>query len=154
CVFVYDSGVTIFVSMSDMTNWNGSVWGSTTKGTVIAEMTRQGNRIVGKIVLFEPGLGQLQTSLVGEWSDENKIIATLHQFVGNYSVAVVMPQTGRMEGTFDPAEGVITGQWSTDAQRAGKFRMLKIESAQAMLREVDAQRAAQDPTTRLEASGM
>src|ERR1019366_10711491 len=83
--------------MPDQTNWTGSVWGATTKGNVAAEIVRQGNRIGGKIALFEPGLGQLQALLSGEWSDANKITATLHQFTGNYSVAVALPQTGKMD---------------------------------------------------------
>src|ERR1019366_4224468 len=118
--------------MPDQTNWTGSVWGATTKGNVAAEIVRQGNRIGGKIALFEPGLGQLQALLSGEWSDANKITATLHLFTGNYSVAVALPQTGKMDGTFHPTEGVIHGEWSTDTQTAGKFLLIKIEAPQAM----------------------
>jgi hypothetical protein len=118
--------------MADQTNWTGSVWGATTKGTVAAEIMRQGNRIEGKILLFEPGLGQLQALLSGEWSDSNKITATLHQFTGNYSVPVILPQTGSMDGTFEPTESVIAGEWRTDAQTGGKILLVKIEVQQAM----------------------
>ena len=119
--------------MSDQTNWNGSVWGSTTKGTIIAEIIRQGDRIQGKITLFEPGLGQLHALLCGEWSVANSVTATLHQFTGSYNIPVTLPQTGKMEGTFDPTENVITGQWSTGAGTAGKFLLVKMESPQPML---------------------
>ena len=118
--------------MPDVINWNGTVWGSTTKGTVLFEMVRQGARFEGRITLFEPGLGQLQAHVAGEWSNENRITATLNQFTGNYSVPVVLPQTGSMEGTFDPAQAIISGDWNTDAGTAGKFLLVRIEAAQAI----------------------
>ena len=52
--------------------------------------------------------------LVGEGSDADKITAKLHQFTSNYSVAVTLPVNGMMEGTFDPAEDLNNGKWSTD----------------------------------------
>jgi hypothetical protein len=116
--------------MPDTINFNGSVWGATTKGTVFVEMLRQGNHIEGRLCVMEPGLGQLNALLVGEWSGENRITARLNQFTGAYSVPVTLPQTGRMEGAFDPTEGVVNGTWSTDAQTAGKFLLVKIESQQ------------------------
>jgi hypothetical protein len=117
-------------AMPDIVNFSGSVWGENTKGTVFVELLRDGNRIQGRISVVEPGLGQLNALLVGEWSPENKMTATLYQFTGTYSLPVTLPQNGRMDGTFDSAEGVVTGTWSTDAQTAGKFLLVKIENQQ------------------------
>jgi hypothetical protein len=116
--------------MPDTTNWNGTVWGPTTRGTVLLEMVRQGQRFAGKIAVSEPGLGQLQGQLAGEWSNDNKVTAAISQFTGNYSVPVALPQAGKLEGTFDPAQGIITGDWNTDAGTSGKFLLVKIEAAQ------------------------
>lgn len=95
--------------MADVINFNGSVWGATTKGTVLVEMVRQGNHIEGTLCVMEPGLGQLNGLLVGEWSPENRIRATLNQFTGTYGVPVTLPQSGSMEGTYDASEGVVKG---------------------------------------------
>jgi|ERR1039458_2514596 hypothetical protein len=119
--------------MTDILNWNGSVWGATTKGTVFLEMLRTGNHIEGRFCVMEPGLGQLNALFVGEWSADNRIQTTLNQFTGAYSVPVTLPQTGKMEATFDPAEGVMNGTWSTDAQTAGKCLLVKIESQQRQI---------------------
>lgn len=116
--------------MAEQTNWNGSVWGDTTKGTVIAEFSREGNRLEGKILLFEPGLGQLQAKLSGGWSDENEIDAALQEFTGNYNVPVTLPKGGRIWGRFDSGEGVLAGEWETDTPSSGKFLMVKIDAAQ------------------------
>jgi hypothetical protein len=121
--------------MPELTNRNGSVWGATTKGAVFVEMQRQGTHIEGRLCVMEPGLGQLNALLVGEWSAENRITAALNQFAGAYSVPVTLPQTGRMEGAFDPTEGVVNGTWSTDAQTAGKFLLVKIESQQQIVQQ-------------------
>jgi hypothetical protein len=123
--------------MTDILNWNGSVWGPTTKGTVFMEMLRTGNHIEGRLCVMEPGLGQLNALFVGEWSADNGIRATLNQFTGAYSVPVTLPQTGRMEGTFDPAEGVMSGTWNTDAQTLGKFLLVKIESQQQQIVQME-----------------
>ncbi len=90
--------------MTDIINFNGSVWGATTKGTVFMEMLRTGNHIEGRLCVMEPGLGQLNALFVGEWSAENRIRVTINQFTGAYNVPVTLPQTGRMDGTFDPTE--------------------------------------------------
>jgi len=119
--------------MAEQINWNGSVWGSTTKGTVSVSIIRQGGRFEGNLTLFEPGLGQLHANLAGEWTDKNRVTAMLRQFTGNYSIPVTLPQSGTMVGIFDPAEGTLTGEWATDAQTRGKFLLVKIESAQPTL---------------------
>src|SRR4051794_22367123 len=111
--------------MPDILNFNGSVWGANVKGIVSVEMLREANHIEGRFRLVEPGLGQLNAVLAGEWSPENRITATLSQFTGTYSVPVSLPQTGTMEGAFDPTEGVVNGAWSTDAQTAGKFLLVR-----------------------------
>ena len=99
------------------------------------EMLRQGNHIEGRLCVMEPGLGQLNALLVGEWSAENRITATLNQFTGAYNVPVTLPQTGKMEGTFDPTECIVNGTWSTNAQTAGKFLLVKIESQQQIVQQ-------------------
>jgi hypothetical protein len=45
-------------TMPDVINFNGSVWGATTKGTPFVEMLRQGNHIEGRLCMMEPGLGR------------------------------------------------------------------------------------------------
>ncbi len=121
--------------MTDVLNWNGSAWGATNKGTVFMEMMRTGNHIEGRLCLVEPGLGQLNALFVGEWSADKKISATLNQFTGAYSVPVTLPQIGRIEGTFDSNEGVMNGTWSTDAQTAGKFLLVKMEGQQQIVQK-------------------
>lgn len=116
--------------MPETLNFNGSVWGHNTRGTLLVEILRDGHHIEGRFTLFEPGLGQLNALLVGQWSDQNRLTATLNHFTGAYSVPVGLPQTGSMEGTFDPNENVVNGTWSTDTPSAGKFLMMKIESPQ------------------------
>src|SRR5258708_223121 len=126
------------VLMTDIINFNGSVWGATTKGTVFMEMLRTGNHIEGRLCVMEPGLGQLNALFVGEWSAENRIRVTINQFTGAYNVPVTLPQTGRMDGTFDPTEGVVNGTWSTDAQTSGKVLLVKTESQQQVVQQAPA----------------
>jgi hypothetical protein len=121
--------------MTDILNWNGSVWGATTKGTVFMEMLRTGHNIEGRVCVMEPGLGQLNALFIGAWSAENKITATLNQFTGAYSVPLTLPQTGRIEGRFDPTEGVVNGTWSTDTPTVGKFLLVKLESQQQIVQQ-------------------
>jgi hypothetical protein len=116
--------------MPEQSSWTGSVWGPTAKGTIAAQITKDGDRIEGKFVLFEPGLGQLQAHLAGEWSDKGRLTATLDQFTASYSVLVTLPRAGTLDGTFEPTEGVINGQWSTDSPAAGKFLLVKVEGQQ------------------------
>ena len=115
--------------MSEATNWTGSVSGTNT-GTVIVEITRDGTRIEGKLQLFEPGIGQLQARLVGEWTSDDRLSAKLEQFTANYTAAGTLPQSGSIEGTFDAKEGAIRGQWSTDAGTAGEFWWIKVAREQ------------------------
>jgi hypothetical protein len=112
--------------MPEKTSWTGSVWG-TNRGSLIAEMTRDGTHVEGKILLFEPGFGQTNVRLTAEWNDANKIAGKLDQFTANLAVAAFLPQTGVMEGIFDPEEGLIHGEWKTDAGTIGKFVLVKVE---------------------------
>jgi hypothetical protein len=112
--------------MPDKTFWTGSVWG-TNKGSVAAELTRDGQQVNGAIVLFEPGIGQTRIRLSGQWNDANKITGRLDQFVGNFAVPVFLPQLGVMDGTYDPEQTLITGEWKTDAGTAGKLVLVKAE---------------------------
>lgn len=116
--------------MPDVTNWNGTVWGATTRGTAFAEIILHDGRLQGRFTVFEPGLGQFNARLSGQWSQENKITAMLGEFTGEYPFAVTMPQTGSMEATFDPTEGMMSGKWSTDTPSEGKFILVKMEALQ------------------------
>src|SRR5436309_2753014 len=62
-----------FHTMTDIINFSGSVWGTTTRGTVFMEMLRTGSHIEGRLCVMETGLGQLNALFVGEWSAENRI---------------------------------------------------------------------------------
>jgi hypothetical protein len=110
--------------MPDITTWNGSVWG-TARGTALVEISRDGNQISGRLTLFEPGLGQLQARLKGEWDNASKLNASLDQFTSNYSVQVTLPQTGTLEGKFESSEDLLVGQWKTNLG-SGKFLLVKI----------------------------
>jgi hypothetical protein len=112
--------------MPETSSWTGSVWG-TNRGSVIAEMTRDGNRVEGKILLFEPGFGQTRVRLIGEWNEANRIAGKLDQFTANLAVAAFLPQAGEMKGAFDPQEGLIRGEWKTDAGTIGKFVLVKVD---------------------------
>ena len=92
--------------MPETNSWNGSTWGAASC-TLLAEITRDGQRITGKFLLFEPGLGQLYAQMAGEWRDDNTISAGLQQFTGQYSVPVELPQTGRMTGVNSPTSGCV-----------------------------------------------
>jgi hypothetical protein len=82
---------------------------------------------------------------VGQWSADNRIRATLNQFTGAYSIPVTLPQTGSMEGTFDPAEGLVHGTWRTDTPSEGKFLLVKIESQQQIVQKAAAPAGAAIP---------
>jgi hypothetical protein len=112
--------------MPETTNWNGSVWGSSS-GTVLADLTKDGIRVEGQIQLFEPGYGQLRAKLTGEWSAEGTISANLDQFSGQYAVPVDLPKSGTMAGKFNAAEGIIEGEWSTDTGMGGKLLLVGVE---------------------------
>ena len=81
--------------MTDIANFNSSVWGATTKGTVFT-----GKHIEGRLCVMEPGLGQLNALFAGEWLAENRTKATLNQFTGAHNVPVSLPRTGRIEASF------------------------------------------------------
>jgi hypothetical protein len=115
--------------MAEKTNWVGTVWG-TNRGTLIAEFNHERDQVDGKIQLFEPGLGHAEIHVIGQWSDAGKISATLNQFVGHYMVPVVLPQSGTMEGQYDPAADIILGEWKTDAGTTGKFILAKSQTPQ------------------------
>jgi hypothetical protein len=112
--------------MPEKTSWTGAVWG-TNRGSVVAELTRDGNRVEGKILLFEPGFGQTRVRLIGEWNDANRITGQLNQFTANLAVAAFLPQAGVMEAAFDPQEGLMRGEWKTDVGTIGKFVLVKVD---------------------------
>ncbi len=71
--------------------------------------------------LFEPSIGQLHARLVGEWDNDDKLSARLEQFMGNCSAQMALPQSGSLEGTFDPDENALRGHWKTDAGTEGEL---------------------------------
>jgi hypothetical protein len=94
------------------------------------EITRDGTHMEGSLRLFEPGVGELRSRLFGEWTNDNNLSATLEQFTGISAGAVTLPQTARLEGTFDAKENVISGRWRTDIDTAGEFRWIQAASPQ------------------------
>ncbi len=115
--------------MSETSHWTGIIWG-TNSGTVLVELVRDQASIEGTFVLVEPGLGQTHARIIGTWGQDNKIDAALGQFTSQHSVPVVMPQSGKMQGVFDPATNTIQGEWSTDAGTNGNFALVRV-AAQA-----------------------
>jgi hypothetical protein len=89
------------------------------------EITRDGTHMTGTLRLLEPGVGELHSRFVGQWTTDNKLSAhTLEHFSSNSGGAVTLPQTGKMEGTFDVKENVITGHWRTEVDALGEFRWI------------------------------
>ncbi len=113
--------------MPETTSWTGSFWG-TNRGSILAQLTREGNRVQGKILLFEPGFGQTLVRLTGDWNETNRIVGALDQFTANLVIAAFLPQSGTMEGIFTPEEGLIRGEWKTDAGTIGKFVLVKVDT--------------------------
>ena len=110
--------------MSETTNWTGSASGART-GTMTVEITRDGTHMTGTLRLLEPGVGELRATFVGQWTTDNKLSAhTLEHFSSNSGGAVTLPQTGKMEGTFDVKENVVTGRWRTEVDALGEFRWI------------------------------
>jgi hypothetical protein len=112
--------------MPETTSWTGTVWG-TNRGNVLAEITKDENRFEAKLLVFEPGFGQTWLRLIGQWDDANKLTGQLDRFAANLAVAAFLPQSGVMEGTFDPNEGLIHGEWKTDAGTVGKFLLAQVQ---------------------------
>jgi hypothetical protein len=103
--------------MSETTNWTGSASGART-GTMTVEITRDGTHMTGTLRLLEPGVGELHSRFVGQCTTDNKLSAhTLEPFSSNSGGPGTLPQTGKMEGTFDVKENVITGHWRTEVTR-------------------------------------
>jgi hypothetical protein len=108
--------------MSETTNWTGSASGART-GTMTVEITRDGTQMTGTLRLREPGAGELHSRFVGHWTTDNKLSAdTLEHFVSNPGGPVTLPQTGKMEGTFNVRENVIRGHWRTEVDALSEFR--------------------------------
>ena len=68
----------------------------------------------------------MEAQLTGEWDDENRLSAKLEQFRGSSNQAATLPQTGSIQGTYDPFDDVIKGVWQTDADTAGEFCWVKV----------------------------
>ena len=111
--------------MSETSNWAGSL-STTSAGTVIVEIIREGIHIEGTLRVFEPSIGRMEAQLTGEWDDENRLSAKLEQFRGSSNQAATLPQTGSIQGTYDPFDDVIKGVWQTDADTAGEFCWVKV----------------------------
>jgi hypothetical protein len=85
------------------------------------ELDRQGDALSGQLLLIEPGLGTTRARILGTWTDKEGIEAEIDQFTAEFSVAIQLPQKGRLQGTLDAAGSVISGQWQTDAGTGGRF---------------------------------
>jgi hypothetical protein len=94
------------------------------------EITRDGTHMTGTLRLLEPGVGELQSRFVGQWTTDNKLSAhTLEYFSSHSGGAVTLPQTGTMEGTFDVKDNVIAGYWRTEVDALGEFRWTHVLSS-------------------------
>lgn len=112
--------------MSETTNWTGSASGART-GAMTVEIIRDGTHMTGTLRLLEPGAGELHSRFVGQWTADNKLSArTLEHFMSKSGGAVTLPQTGKMEATFDARENAITGHWTTEIDSLGNFRWIQI----------------------------
>lgn len=112
--------------MSETTNWTGLASGART-GTMTVEIARDGTRMTGTLRLLDPGVGELHSRFTGRWTTDNKLSAdTLEHFASNPGGAVTLPQTGKMEGTFNPRQNVITGHWKTEVDPLGAFRWIQV----------------------------
>jgi hypothetical protein len=88
--------------------------------------TRNKNHIEGKTLVWEPGVGQIHARLIGEWTDENNVVANLEQFSSNMIPAPDLPATGNMDGKFEPRQGLIWGSWKTDVGTIDDFVLVKV----------------------------
>jgi len=94
------------------------------------EITRDGTHMTGTLRLLEPGVGELHSRFVGQWTTDNKLSAhTLEHFSRYSGDAVTLPQTGKMKATFDAKEKVITGYWRTELDPLGEFRWVHVLSS-------------------------
>jgi hypothetical protein len=109
--------------MPDTTYWNGTVWG-TNVGTATAELSRDGNTVEGNVRLVEPGLGYIEAHAAGQWNG-NALTLDLSLFTSHYSVPLVLPTSGRLEGTYDEAQQIIQGTWQTDVGTNGHCLLAK-----------------------------
>lgn len=113
--------------MSETTNWTGSASGART-GTMTVEITREETHMTGTLHLLEPGVGELHSRFMGRWTTDNKLSAHTLEHFSNSGGAVTLPQTGKMEGTFDAKKNVITGHWTTEVDALGEFRWIHAPS--------------------------
>ena len=115
--------------MSETTNWTGSASGART-GTMTVEITRDGTHMTGTLRLLEPGVGELHSRFVGQWTADNKLSAhTLEHFSSYSGGPVTLPQTGKMEATFNVKQNVIIGHWGTEIDPLGEFRWIHVLSS-------------------------
>jgi hypothetical protein len=122
--------------MSETTHWTGLASGART-GTMTVEITRDGTQMTGTLRLLEPGVGELHSKFVGQWTTHNKLSArTLEHFMSNSGGAVTLPQAGKMEATFDARANVITGRWMTEIDPLGDFRWIQTAGSQPMSRDI------------------
>lgn len=112
--------------MGETTKWTGTFWGAES-GTAAAHLTREGSHVRGRFVLYEPGFGQSWVRLTGEWTESNKIVWNMDQFVSNSPVGTQLPQSGSVEATFDPSNGSIRGEWKTDLGNVGRFVLVRAD---------------------------
>ncbi len=81
--------------------------------------------MTGTLHFLEPGVGVLHSRFAGQWTTANKLSAeTLDYFISHSGGAVTLPQTGKMEGTFDAKQNVITGHWRTEVDAVAEFRWI------------------------------
>jgi hypothetical protein len=104
--------------MQGLTYWNGTIWGSNA-GALLVELDRKDEAVTGKFVLMEPGLGMTRANVIGTWSKNNQLDATLTQFTAETSVEVVLPRDGHFVARFDPVLSVIQGDWRTSSGAKG-----------------------------------
>lgn len=71
--------------------------------------------------MIEPGLGTTRARVLGSWTDTQGIDAEMDQFTAEFSVAVQLPNKGRLRGSLDDTGLVMTGEWATDLNSEGRF---------------------------------
>jgi hypothetical protein len=106
--------------MQGTTYWNGTLWGSNA-GALLVEFDRKGNILAGKFALLEPGLGTTRANINGQWSDDDRIVATLSQFTAETNVPVELPKDGQFVANFDLKTSSIHGEWRTASGTQGSF---------------------------------
>lgn len=118
--------------MQGITNWFGTIWG-TSRGTILVQLERRDNTLVGGLTIIEPGIGTARTSVTGNWTQSDVIEATLGVFTSDSNVPLQMPTTGKLRGIFSATDNTLKGKWETDAGTRGDFiAVLDISSPTAL----------------------